>query len=124
MSGRGQYANTCQSCRVTLKRRGIKKLAVEHMGGQCQLCGYRRCLSALQFHHRDPREKDFTIADNSTDWPRVQREIEKCVLLCAVCHFEVHAGILDINTLLPSDEILRTRYNRPIATSETRLASL
>ena len=95
-SGRGQYADTCQSCRVTLKRRGIKKLAVEQLGGQCLLCGYSLCLSVLQFHHLDPGEKDFTIADKTKDWPRVQDELKKCVLLCATCHGEVHAGLWDL----------------------------
>lgn len=107
--GHGQYAKTCKSCRVSSQRRNIKKLAVEQLGGCCQACGYRLCLTGLQFHHRNPHEKDFTIADMNKDWSAVREELKKCVLLCALCHVEVHAGIWDIEHLPTPDEVWARR---------------
>jgi len=68
------------------------------MGGSCQACGYNRCIGALHFHHIDPNEKDFSIGQkNYLGWEKVRKELKKCVMLCANCHAEVHAGILDLN---------------------------
>ncbi len=84
---------------VIKRRKKIREMAVAYKGGQCQLCSYDRCLAALEFHHPDPVQKDFSIsADGSTrSWARVRLEIEKCVLLCANCHREVHAGITQLS---------------------------
>lgn len=82
-------------------RRTIKERAVELMGGCCQKCGYKRSLAALEFHHVRPQDKSFNISavgwicagedDPSKMWLRVQKELEKCVLLCANCHREIEA---------------------------------
>ncbi len=57
----------------------------------CQVCGYRKCSRSLQFHHRNPAEKDFTISINLTKgWQVVKQEIRKCEVLCANCHGERH----------------------------------
>lgn len=73
----------------------IKVKAVEYMGGHCKLCGYDRCKTALVFHHLDPNEKDFGIAQNRTrNWDKIVKELDKCVLLCGNCHAEVHAGLV------------------------------
>lgn len=93
-AGRGQYADTCRSCRVVRRRQDLKKLAVAHLGGRCALCGYDRCLAALQFHHLEPGQKDFQVAEYSRSWERVRAEAEKCLLVCANCHAEVHAGLV------------------------------
>ena len=61
------------------------------MGGKCQRCGYNRSLRALQFHHLDPKEKDFHITGRDYHtWPKVEEELKKCIMLCANCHFEEH----------------------------------
>jgi hypothetical protein len=73
-----------------------KSRCVEYKGGSCQGCGYNRCVQALQFHHRNPAEKDFAISEKNQAWPVVKAELDKCALLCANCHAEVHAGIRTI----------------------------
>lgn len=73
------------------RRVALKERAIDHMGGKCQKCGYDRCPEALDFHHLDPREKDFTISSR-LGWEAVVEELKKCVLLCANCHREAHAG--------------------------------
>jgi transposase len=84
----------CRSEAVADRRRRIKSILVEEAGGSCALCGYRRCIAALQFHHREPAMKRFSVAargvTRSLDAARA--EAEKCVLLCANCHAEVEAG--------------------------------
>ena len=50
-------------------------------------------VACLQFHHTDPREKDFEIglADRHM-WSleRLHREMQKCQVLCANCHAKLH----------------------------------
>lgn len=90
---------------VDKRRKDIKSLAVEHKGRKCQICGYDRSNQALQFHHLDPSKKDFNISNGNTrSWEAIKQELEKCILLCANCHTEVHANITMLPTLdLPQD---------------------
>ncbi|MDP3793534.1 MAG: hypothetical protein Q8R07_02160 [Candidatus Uhrbacteria bacterium] len=83
---------------VAKRRTKIRQLAVDFKGGQCVICGYHKCIAALEFHHPDPSKKDFSIsADGLTrSWDRVKKEVRKCVLLCANCHREIHAGITQL----------------------------
>ena len=77
-----------------------KKRATEYLGGQCQCCGFKKALSALQFHHRNPAEKEGQW-NKVKNWHEEKRkkELDKCDLLCANCHSGFHAGdvILDEN---------------------------
>lgn len=68
------------------------------MGSSCTICGYSRCLSALEFHHIDEEEKEFSISNGF--WKGIAtadivNEIKKCILVCANCHREIHAGVFD-----------------------------
>lgn len=80
---------------VQKRRKQIRIKAVEYKGGQCEICGYDRCIEALEFHHKDPTQKDFAISSrgHSRSWERVKAELDKCVMLCANCHREVHAKL-------------------------------
>jgi transposase len=84
----------CRMDRVAAWRRRAKQVLVREAGGQCHLCGYDRCLAALEFHHLDPREKAFALSlrgvTRSLD--ALREEAAKCVLLCANCHAEVELG--------------------------------
>lgn len=56
----------------------------------CTLCGYRKCIEALEFHHPQ-NNKDSNIArllHGSTR--KLVEEISKCIVLCANCHREQH----------------------------------
>lgn len=74
-------------------RKLIKLWAVEYKGGKCQCCGYSNCIEALDFHHLNEAEKDFIISSRNvtTYWPEVKEELNKCILVCANCHREIHA---------------------------------
>lgn len=82
-----------------LVREQIKSLA----GGCCIVCGYNRCLSALDFHHINPQDKKFGLAQrvSTTINQQTLDEIAKCVLLCANCHRELHAGLILLSSLHP-----------------------
>ncbi|CAB4141303.1 HNHc domain containing protein [uncultured Caudovirales phage] len=87
----------CTKCKnkgaVHTRRKKLKLLAVKHLGGKCQNCGYDKCIGALEFHHRDPGEKDFQISNGNTrSLDKLLVEVDKCLLLCANCHRELHYG--------------------------------
>lgn len=87
----------CLKCRadaVTQRRRRVKRTLVEEAGGACRICGYKRCLAALEFHHVDPANKGFSLSHRGVarSMERAREEASKCVLLCANCHVEVEAG--------------------------------
>lgn len=64
---------------------------IEYKGGKCKVCGYDKPIpSAYNFHHRDPLKKDFTISGKSWSFERLKQEVEKCDLVCANCHAEIH----------------------------------
>lgn len=45
---------------TTLDRmRKLKSQMIEYKGGCCVRCGYKKYQGALEFHHTDPKEKDF-----------------------------------------------------------------
>jgi DNA-binding CsgD family transcriptional regulator len=77
--------------RVKNRRNKLKEMAVEYLGGKCVKCGYNECIWALEFHHKDPNEKDFTISTYTTlGWEKLKKELDKCELRCSNCHKEIH----------------------------------
>jgi hypothetical protein len=51
--------------------------------------------ACLEFHHRDPKEKDFQLGDMvrlGYGWETILTEIKKCEVLCANCHRKEHAN--------------------------------
>jgi DNA replicative helicase MCM subunit Mcm2 (Cdc46/Mcm family) len=95
LEGRGYYRCVkCRSYQVQKRRDNLKKMAVEYKGGKCEKCGYNKCLSALDFHHLEPEHKDFGISYKgiTRKWESIKNEIDKCILVCANCHREIHMG--------------------------------
>ena len=85
-------------------RRGLKRKLelVRLMGGECMVCGYKKNLAALSFHHQNEEEKvhklDMRSLSNRT-LEAVMTEFEKCQLLCANCHMELHYPHFDMDTI-------------------------
>lgn len=62
-------------------------------GGKCEKCGYDKNISALDFHHKIPEDKDFQLDSrhiSNTTYEKLLKELEKCELLCSNCHRETH----------------------------------
>jgi len=85
----------CYNQKSKVVRDNNRKMYIEYAGGKCVKCGYNKCLAALEFHHLDPIQKDFTIASithhtSQKTIDKVKHEINKCILVCANCHRETH----------------------------------
>ena len=80
---------------VYARRKKVRAMAVEYKGGKCENCGYNRCLDALEFHHKDPAQKDFSISSKgyTRSWDRVKKSWINALILCANCHRELHAKL-------------------------------
>ena len=74
-------------------RRETKKKLVEYKGGKCEICNYNKCYDVLEFHHQNPTEKDFTISGKSWSYEKLRVEVDKCILVCANCHREIHFNL-------------------------------
>ncbi len=91
----------CKRCRaeaVAESRREQKRILVEEAGGACLICGYSRCLAALEFHHRDRKTKLFALSREGVtrSLEKSRAEAHKCDLLCANCHAEVENGVAEV----------------------------
>ncbi len=74
------------------KRKKIK--AIEAFGSKCCMCGYDKCIEALEFHHLNKNEKEEKPSKAILSWSfeRAKTELDKCILVCANCHREIHAA--------------------------------
>lgn len=103
----GQQSKYCsRKCKNTglaagkiQKQRGLerKKKLVLTMGGGCSICGYKRNLAALSFHHT--KEKSFKLDMRSLSnrsMARIMLEVTKCILVCSNCHAELHHPTLSL----------------------------
>ena len=106
----------CRDC-GRVYRSELKRALVDLRGGACNICGYKRHLAALTFHHLEPAKKDFEIARGHTrSWDALVHEVRKCLLLCENCHREVHAGVTAIPAPIRAEieEFTRDIPNRAI----------
>lgn len=73
---------------ATLRRMDSRRRtmdAVKTTAG-CIDCGYDANPLALEFDHREPNLKSFTIGSGNRAWDAVWVEVEKCDVRCANCH--------------------------------------
>lgn len=77
--------------------RAMRRQVIKERGGKCERCGYDKCFDALCFHHIDPFKKEFSLSQRSgsANWEKFSKEAEKCIILCANCHAEVHKELRD-----------------------------
>ena len=89
-----EYKNRtrCGSCNTKIRRFRAKAAAIKLLGGRCVKCGWQGNQAAFQFHHRNPKEKDFIIGNVANkSWDSIKAEMQKCILLCANCHMIEHS---------------------------------
>jgi len=56
----------------------------------CEICGYNKCVQALEWHHTGSEKEVDPSRAMSISLPQYLKEVEKCLLLCANCHREIH----------------------------------
>lgn len=57
----------------------------------------------LDFHHLDPEFKEDNIsilAGGAYSTERLEKEIEKCVVICSNCHRKLHVGKIDLSEFM------------------------
>jgi hypothetical protein len=101
----GQTKSLCNSC-MTKKRRVENQVKIyDYKGTSCLICGYNRCIKALSFHHIDPAKKMFPISGNTQrSWGSLKSELDKCVLLCSICHTELHEGLISNDAIAQKEK--------------------
>lgn len=97
---RDSCSSICRYChneKTKGRLKEYKNLCLEYKGAKCSICGYNKCVEALEFHHRDNLEKKFSIANARFKKfnEKTKEELDKCDVLCANCHREIHAGVVD-----------------------------
>lgn len=76
----------------------MKQDAINLLGGKCINCGYNKSNHALEFHHKNPKDKEYAIgsrmafisSNSKSSYLDVIDELNKCILLCKNCHAELH----------------------------------
>lgn len=99
------YRSRCRECEASTQRKKIQ-VTMEYLISfktKCCLCGYNKCKSALEFHHLDSKTKEFNLtqyagrrAFTENTKLMIDREIKKCVILCANCHREIHEELINL----------------------------
>ena len=86
------YCKPCTSEQTIERMRKLKLQMIDYKGGCCQRCGYDKYQGALEFHHLNPKEKDFNPSQlkRYTFDDKTKFELDKCILVCANCHREIH----------------------------------
>ena len=96
----GYVLSKCGSCQANCKRHNRKEEMIAYKGGKCELCGYSKCKRSMTFHHLDPKNKCFNISgSHCRKWLDVQKELDKCVMVCMNCHMEIEDGIVTLSNL-------------------------
>lgn len=91
------HRNQTNRYKIKIDRgRRLKGKIVIMMGGKCQDCGLtyngkNGCV--FQSHHTKPSEKEIVVNIRTLttySWEKMSKEIKKCIILCANCHFIRH----------------------------------
>lgn len=102
----GSYCKCCTKLQATTRQQKLKEEIINYKGGKCISCNYNAYQGALEFHHLDPNEKEFNISTSShLTFEKIKAELDKCILLCANCHREIHANKIQYD--LKSNSIIK-----------------
>lgn len=81
---------TCSRYRDNYLKYLCKIQCIQYKGGKCIYCGYNECPAAMEFHHRDPKTKEFAIFSKRYFNEKIKQELDKCDLVCSNCHHKIH----------------------------------
>lgn len=83
------------------RRDKIKRVIALEKNNPCAKCKKRFIPKAMDFHHRNKKEKEFSIADAPRLGPSIERlykEIKKCDLVCKNCHAEIEEELANMDS--------------------------
>lgn len=85
---------------ILTNRRRNKKILLEAISKfECEKCGYNKCYNALDFHHIDKSNKEFSLSNFTLDkcisnvgdvTQIILDELDKCIVICSNCHRDIH----------------------------------
>lgn len=93
-----KYHAHCKKCISVSVATNYYNRVVEALGDVplcCVSCGYDEHFECLDLHHVDPKTKDVSALRGSS-LKRIKKEVDKCIILCAICHRLVHSGKINI----------------------------
>lgn len=104
----GHGKTRCNSCITQESQQKKRKFAIDYYGGKCSICGYDKCQGALEFHHLKDKAEMPSYIIRRWSWEKTKEELDKCLLVCANCHREIHDNQIDLEKhMLLSDLRLR-----------------
>jgi predicted nucleic acid-binding Zn ribbon protein len=88
------YCKKCYTIKTVERQKETKKRNVNYLGGKCKICNYNRSMRSLTFHHFDPKKKEYSLSSSRIfNFEKCKKEMDKCLLVCANCHGEIHDGL-------------------------------
>lgn len=82
--------NRCKSCfnsYCTQRWRDKKIAVITQFGNQCKDCKISYHPNVYEFHHLDPKQKEYSWHKMRLfSHQKMQKELNKCIMLCANCH--------------------------------------
>lgn len=114
LNGNIRYKPYCKDCTVFYRRSihwyKIKKI-LNSSKLSCDICGYDKNISALEFHHLDDDNKESEISRFrcwESSLQRYEEEIDKCALVCSNCHREYHNPEHDQDKFFNSENYIKS----------------
>ena len=97
-NGNGTHS-ICKECQCERIKQGQRETRdyIQSLKHQCSKCGYDKCVEALEFHHINSQDKDSALSRyikrvfSPALKELIDKEVSKCVVLCANCHREEHS---------------------------------
>lgn len=87
-----RYSSECKECRKKREKNRYDEQykEVEKLKTKCVHCGLEKPY-LLEFHHRNPEFKEFTISQwRKHSKEELLKELKDCDALCKNCHSEFH----------------------------------
>ena len=114
--GNDKYHSHCKSCekiyfkqlyKTNERRTKSLKIAANNTRGYntnfvqryklfcgCKICGYKKTYHALELHHLKNKSKEISQM-KTVSITTLKKEMRKCIVVCANCHREIHAGLIN-----------------------------
>jgi len=76
--------------------RNKKRNYINSKRQDCFFCGADKNKVVIEFHHKNPLEKEFTLSSmRRKSYAAIDMELLKCWCLCQPCHIKLHQRLLD-----------------------------